>query len=68
MVKREARIALLTQQLEQALEDRKATAIARIEAEGLMQSTIRVFHGLAICMRQSLGTLGLDPHAISAAD
>jgi hypothetical protein len=33
-----------------------------------MQITIRVFHGLVICTRQSLGTLGLDPPAIPAAD
>jgi hypothetical protein len=64
----EAHIALLTQQLEQALEDRKAAAVARVEAEGLMQITIRVFHGLAIRMRQLLGTLGLDPPAIPATD
>jgi hypothetical protein len=50
----EVHIALLMKQLE------KVAAIARVKAEGLIYSTIRVFHGLAISTRQSLETLGLD--------
>jgi hypothetical protein len=65
---REVRIALLMKPLEEALEDRKVAAIARIEAEGLMQSTSRVLHGLVIRTRRSLEMLGLNPPAIPSND
>jgi hypothetical protein len=64
MAERDAHITLATTQLERALENEAASSLAAAQANSALVGTNRAFRGLAIQVRPTLETLGLEPPLI----